>query len=259
MEVKEQIFAEERKRMTVEHLKKNQRVTVNELSELFKVSEATIRTDFREMEKDGLIKRTHGGAMLSGNSAYEKEPIQKVVEHIDEKNVIASKAVQIIDDGDTILLDTGSTTAEIAKLLGNKKRLKVVTNDIDIIKILDDFENCSIIMIGGTIRRRYNCTVGLLGDDILSRITVDKVFVAVNGISVEKGLSTPDANQADMKRKMIAAGNEIFAVCDNSKLCHNAFISFAKIEDIDALITDDKVDEATVKQFQEVGIEVIGY
>jgi DeoR family fructose operon transcriptional repressor len=247
-------FSEERKQIIMEILNDKKRIVVPELCKLFNTSPATIRNDLNELQEAGLLKRTHGGAILNKQVSYENSFI-KEVEHLAEKQAIAKQAIRLINDGDTIVIDTGTTTMELAKLLHTKNRLTIVVNDITIAAELERTCEASIVFIGGYVRRGLHCTVGPLAHIALRDLNVDKAFIATNGLTIE-GLSTPDMYQADIKKMMLEIADHTIILADSSKFGNTAFKLFARLEDFDTLITDDAADANTLNRFREHGINV---
>ena len=248
-------FSEERKQIIMEMLNNKQRIVVPELCELFHTSPATIRNDLNDLQKAGLLKRTHGGAILNKQVSHENAFVQDV-EHLTEKQTLANSAIELVNDGDTIVLDTGTTTFELAKLLHTKKHLTIVLNDIKIAQHLERTCNdANIVLLGGYMRKGLHCTVGPLTEASLKDIKVDKAFIATNGITAD-GLSTPDMYQADVKKMMIQIASDVIVLADSSKFGHSAFQLFARLSDINALITDSNVDKEEIAKYQDYGVNV---
>lgn len=253
---KELLFAEERKSRIIELLKENSKLLVPDLCEYFNVSPATIRNDLRELENAGLLKRTHGGAISNTKTGFELNSYQKEVKNLAEKKAIARFAAELVEDGDTIALDTGTTTLEFARMLTGKKGITVVLNDIAIASFLEDNSDASIILIGGILRKSFHCTIGPTAVKALSGLNVDKAFMATNGITVKKGLTTPDINQAEVKKAMIEIASEIIVLCDSSKIGNYGFAQVAPVTSVHRIITDDKIDERDAGDFKALGITV---
>jgi len=249
-------FAEERKQMIVETVNKNIKTTVAELCEKFSVSPATVRNDLRELEEAGLLKRTHGGAICNNRANFEPNAYQKEVERIEQKRAIAEVAAAYVNEGDTIALDTGTTTFELAKLLVSYKNLTVVTNDLQIAAYLERNANASIIMAGGAVRRNFHCTAGQKALDTLDDLNVDKAFVGANGVSIERGLSTPNIDTANVKSALINISEETYLLTDSTKFNKNSFVKFAGLEEIHVVITDDGIDGETLESIRALGITV---
>ena len=251
------LYAEERKMRILELIKENDKVSVLQLCDYFNVSGATIRNDLRELEGSKLLKRTHGGAMLKTKTGFELDAQHKEGYYQAEKEKIALLALNLIEDGDTIILDTGTTTLELAKKLSSKRNLTVVINDIQIARTLEEIEDMNIIFIGGAIRKRFHCTVGNLGTAMIAGLAVDKAFMATNGISLNKGATTPEVNQAEIKKAMLAIASKIVILCDSSKIGRSSFAQFAKIQQVDIIITDSSINDNFKQGFEAQGIEVM--
>ncbi|MCL2057733.1 MAG: DeoR/GlpR family DNA-binding transcription regulator [Oscillospiraceae bacterium] len=243
-----QLFAEERRERILLLLKENSKLLVPELCAYFKVSPATIRNDLRDLETAGKLKRTHGGAIPVGKSSFELNSSQKEVSSQNEKRRIASKAATFIEDGDTIALDTGTTTLELAKQITNRQDLSVVTNDLVIASYLENNSNTNVILLGGMLRKGFHCTVGPAVQSQLSEYSVDKVFMAANAISLEKGFTTPGIDMAEVKKSMMSIASQVFFLIDSSKFGRITFIRFAGLGDTDKIITDEGIGKATLAQ-----------
>lgn len=252
------LFVEERKMKILEFIEEHRKATVVELCQQFKVSSATIRNDLRDLETAGLLIRTHGGAMVKTKTGLEPDMSLRKVQNLDEKRRIAAAALRLVEDGDTIILDTGTTTCELARLLGEKRNLTVVTNDLPIALLLEEFEEVRVVLVGGMVRKKFHCTVAssFSGMNALSGLAVDKAFMAANGFSLEKGASTPDMNHSETKKLMISIAARVILLFDSSKMGRNSFAIFAPLDRIDVVVTDFlKEDER--RQMEESGIEPI--
>ncbi|MDR1291993.1 MAG: DeoR/GlpR family DNA-binding transcription regulator [Clostridiales Family XIII bacterium] len=236
-----QLFAEERKGLIIKKLKEDAKVLVQDLSEQFDVSQATIRTDLRELEKGGLLVRTHGGAILTGKMGLELTSEQKEVSQRDEKKRIAANALSQVDDGDTIAIDTGTTTFEFADTLSARRGLTIVTNDIGIAANLEKKTNHHIILIGGELRKGFHCTIGAKALEALKDINVDKTFLAANAFTLDRGFSTPNIEHAEIKKRLREISLKTFLLMDSGKIGKIAFYTFAEAGDIDVLITDSGI------------------
>jgi DeoR family transcriptional regulator, fructose operon transcriptional repressor len=253
------MFAEERKLKIIDFLMEHRKATVAELVSYFNVSKTTIRNDLREIEKDKLLIRTHGGAMVRTRTGYEPDPYEKQIKNVEEKKQIALAALDLIDDGDTVILDTGTTTMELALLLSRKKNLRVITNDLLIALCLEDNPDIiDLLFVGGIIRKKYHCTLKYrnASAEMLEGLTVDKAFITANGFSPQKGATTPDIGQAEIKTLLIAASSSVVLLCDSSKIGNDYFIQFARVDEIDKLITD-KIDPKERERLEEQGLDVI--
>lgn len=251
-----ELFAEERRREIAALLQERRRVLVAELAERFGVSEATIRRDLAILEQMGLLQRTHGGAILTEPMGWELRLEERETLHLEEKVRIGQKAAELIRDGDIILLDAGTTTIQVAKAIKGRRQVTVVTNALNIATELFGSPGIEVIFIGGTLRPPTAAAIGPFAEEVLSRLNVDKVFLATNGISLERGLTTPHPGEARTKQAMAAAGREVIVVADHSKFGKVYFAQIVPLHAIDALITDDRADPAVLRQIEALGIQV---
>ena len=252
------LFVEERKQKILEHIAAQRKATVVELCELYRVSSATIRNDLRDLEAAGLLLRTHGGAMVKSKTGHEQDMIARGVQNLEAKRAIAQAALSLIEDGDMIVLDTGSTVLELARCLERKRDVTVVTNDLSIATLLEDCESVKIVFLGGIVRKRFHCTLfnDRFGQDMLSGLTVDKAFMGLNSFSLEKGASTPDLGHAETKKLMMSIAAKVVLLFDASKLGRNSFAQFAAPDAVDTIVIDT-ISDLDRKALEDSGIEVI--
>lgn len=250
------IFAEERQAQILSILKRNKKVLVNDLCKTLEVSAVTVRNDLTDLESKGLLTRTHGGAILNSKATFEEISSQKEVKNIRQKQAIAAKAIQYMEDGDTIALDTGTTTMVFAEQLVAKKGLTVITSDLKIALFLEENSDANIILLGGMIRQGYHCSVGPIAQNAIESLFVDKCFMATNGLTVQQGLSTPNLDQAEIKRLMIRHSNQIFVLCSGEKVGRNSLVSVAPAEVIHVLITDEYADANELAKLNDLNIEI---
>ena len=253
---RERIFVEERKRGVLEFVHEHKRATVAELCVRFEVSPATMRSDLRDLEQEGLLIRTHGGATVKDKARFELEAWEKGIQRSPEKRAVARRALEHVEDGDTILLDTGSTTLQLAPLLSARNEITVVTNDLVIAQLLEDHPSATVHMVGGVVRKRFHCTVGTRAEQFLQGLKVDKAFMAANSFSVESGATTPDLQHAEIKRRMMAIATKVFLLVDSSKLGKSSFAQFAAADAIDCLVID-AIGAEEARVLEELGVEVL--
>ncbi|MCX7030869.1 MAG: DeoR/GlpR transcriptional regulator, partial [Spirochaetes bacterium] len=191
-------------------------------------------------------------------TGLELDMVQRGTQHLAEKRRIAERALELIEDGDTIILDTCTTCLELARLLGHRRDLTVVTNDLPIALCLESVETVRVLFMGGLVRRNYHCTVihGSAGRDILAGLSVDKAFMACNSFSVEKGASTPDINHAETKKLMMSIAAKVILLFDSSKLGRTSFALFAPLDTIDTIVTD-AIGAEDRAPLEENGIDVL--
>lgn len=240
------MFAEERKTEILQLIRIGNPVTVSSLSQRFGVSESTVRRDLQELEDNGLVQRTHGGA-ISVQTGFEMSFQEKEVCFLAEKQQIASLAAGLVNDGETVLLDSGTTTLEIARLLRTRK-ITVATNSMDIAQVFAEEAAVETVLLGGTLRKNTRALVGYLTNDALRKMYFDKVFLATNGIDPEFGITTPNLTEAETKRYMLRAGSQKILVADSSKIRRRSLSRICGLEDIELLITDDGLTDTDRQQ-----------
>lgn len=253
------LLPEERRRRIVEMLHQAERLTVSDLVERFGVSRVTARADLDYLAGQGALVRSHGGALkhMDLRSDY---PLQlKQTLHHAEKVRIANAAVKLINDGDTIAFDSGTTTCEIAKQIGrlNLSSLTVITNALNIANELSGLPQVSLIMTGGILRHKSSSFNGPHALETLRDLNVDNLFLGADAIDVEAGLTTPDILGAQVALRMIELAQEVTVVVDASKFGRHSLTLSGKTDDIDRIITDARVSATHVDLLRARGIEVI--
>jgi len=249
------LFAEERKMRVVRLIEESGKATVAQLCERFGVSPATVRNDLRDLQESGLLVRTHGGAIRKGKTGFELFAKDREVHNLAAKQAIAQAAIEMIEDGDRIVLDTGTTTLQLARLLGLRNNLTVVTNDLEIARTLEDIASVQTVLLGGIVRSGFHCTISV-GDPQAAGLLADKAFMGANSFSLDRGAMTPDIRQAGMKKSMMAISTKVVLLCDSSKLQTASFAQFAATNEIDAMVTD-RIDRATQDALEEQGVEIV--
>ena len=252
------MFAKERKEIILNLLEKNKRITIKELVKELNVSGTTIRTYLSELEEQKKLVRTHGGAILIEDLMMAEDTIvSRQDKSMNEKKEIAQIASKLINEGDTILLDSGTTCLELAKAIKEYNRLTVITNDLQIALEIQKGTNINAIFLGGTIRNNYECTIGSTVIKALKNYSVDKAFIAANALSILKGATTPYLENSLVKEAMIQCGQQKILLCDSSKIGKRTLCTFAEIKEFDILVTDNNITETDRKQIEEHGLKVI--
>lgn len=252
------MLSAERKRNILKYIQKKPAVTVTELAEVFEVSAVTIRKVLNELSREGQIERTHGGAMSVDLSRYEEKELKKEVVNIDLKRQIAEKAIRFVENGNSIIMDAGSTTMELAKLIVERKvkDLTIITNAFNIADIFRENKEYDLIFMGGQYRNGILSCVGPLTIDGLRRLHADKCFIGANGVSVDYGYTTPNMLEAEVKRTAMSRSRESFALVDSSKF-GNVFLSHvAGISEIDFMITDNKLPKDMENKILSAGVNL---
>lgn len=251
------MLAIERRNRILAKLKAEKHVVVSELAKLFSVSEETIRRDLDRMEKDGLVVKSYGGAVLSESGTSELPFIVRKRSNVEEKLIIAEIAASLVNDGDAIILDASSTAVFIAQKLKSKKNITLITNSVEVLMELSDVTGWRILSTGGTLKEESCALVGPLAESMLAAYHVDKVIISCKGVDENGGFSDSNDSHAALKHRMLACGaQKIFAV-DSSKFGKRSFIEISGFDGIDAVITDRIPPEPWGKLLASHGVEVL--
>jgi DeoR/GlpR family transcriptional regulator of sugar metabolism len=252
------LFATERRQLILEILREKKRVTVKDLAKDVNVSEATLRTDLNILEEEGLLSRTHGGAVLNDNLPPKKSFSEREKKNRDSKVIIAKKAIDFISHKDCILLDASTTSLELARLIRNSnKRITVVTNGISQAVELKENPGINVILIGGMVRTGSMGIEGLLGKSILDNINIDTIFTSASGFTIEDGLTDFNVYEVELKRVMVEKANKVVALIDSSKVGACSIATFAKTEKIDIFICDKELPSEIRESLVQKNIKVL--
>lgn len=248
------MLAIDRHEKIMQILSKNKSISVKTLCDLLQASEATIRRDLTLLENEHKLERTHGGAFINDSVPlnYEETFNQKEFMAADEKKRIAQCAFEILKPNDSIIIDSGTTALELARLIGESSLpLLVITNATTIASILSKNDNVEFYVLGGKVRLNTLATVGSLAIDMIKRFNVNKAFVGVNGITVENGLTTPDFDEAEIKKTMLSIAEERIVLADSTKFQKVARCQIAPLSMVDRIITDYKLSNLHYDQFKQ--------
>lgn len=253
------MLAIERRNEILEKLQTDRRVVVSELSQLYDVSEETIRRDLEKLVNDGYAIKSYGGAVINENVNIELPFNIRKNRNIIGKQHIAELIMGLVNDGDSIMLDASTTAVYIAKALQEKgkKNLTVITNSIEIIIELFDVQDWTILSTGGASREGSFALVGPQTDRMLSSYHVDKAIISCKGIDVSAGFTDSDDLHANNKRTMLKAAKDRILAIDSSKFDRIAFAEIGNLEDLTAVITDEKPEERWLQIFKNSGIQCI--
>lgn len=251
------MFAEERYSIIMQMLNERSSIKVSEIAAILNISESTVRRDLQEMEDMHLLMRTHGGAVTVKNRTnFEPSFLDKKDEMMEQKISIAEAASNMIEDGDTIILDSGTTTLEIAKRI-KAKNITVLTNSIDIAAELFQKDSIETIVTGGKLRSNTRAMVGHIAESVFRDFRVDKVFIGANGISIEDGVTTPNDVEAQTKRTMVKYANKVIVVADSSKFENVCFSIICSLKDVNTIVTSRDLPEELVNKYSNLGIRII--
>ncbi|MCW2875982.1 MAG: D-beta-D-heptose 1-phosphate adenosyltransferase [Sphaerisporangium sp.] len=251
------MYAEERQQEILRRARAVGRVDVVTLGEEFSVTTETIRRDLTVLERAGVLRRVHGGAIPVERLGFEPALATRDEVMTAEKERIAKAAMAELPEDGAIIIDAGSTTGRLVQVLPADRELTVIVNSPPLATVLATRANLSVIMLGGRVRGRTLATVDDWALRPLSRLNVDVAFMATNGCSVAKGLTTPDTAEAAIKRAMIKAANRSVLLADHTKFSDTYLARFASMSEIDVVITDTGIDPATVADVAAAGPEVV--
>lgn len=252
------LLVEERRRRILEILETQERVTVEELVGRFGVSAVTIRGDLDALSAVGAVVRSHGGALKRIEARDEPITVKETLHHA-EKTRIAQAALRMISDGETIILDSGTTTVEIARQIKTSdfQALNVITNALNIAMELANLPHVRVIMIGGLLRQMAFSLVGPSAEHALRGLHADRLFLGVDGLDPEIGLMTPDVLEAKLNAIMIEIAREVVVVADSSKFQRRSMSVIAKLDKVNKLITDNNAPPEMLAALRTRNVEVL--
>jgi DeoR family transcriptional regulator of aga operon len=250
------LMIEERRRRIRELLREEGRVRVEALAARFGISQVTIRADLSILESAGALTRTHGGALLLPEADQSLDV--KQLQHRAEKQRIAAAAAGLIRDGETIILDSGTTTAEIARHIRtlDLKSINVITNGLNIAALLIDVPSVRLIVPGGILRRESNSLSGPMAESTLATLRANRLYLGADGIDPQIGVMTPHLAEAELNAKMIGISQQVVVVADSSKFARRNISLIARVEQLHLLITDRAAPQGAIEQLRQCGVEV---
>ena len=253
------MYAEERRQAMADLIAQRGRLSVNELADAYAVTTETVRRDLSTLERAGVIRRVHGGAVpAEALTLLEPAVGDRQLAQAEQKERIAQAAVALLPgDGGSVLLDAGTTTSRLATLLPVDRRLTTITNAVPIAARLAGLTSVDLHLLPGRVRRTTQAAVGEDTVAALSLLRVDVAFVGANGIDLAHGLTTPDHAEAAAKRAMVRAARRVVVLADSTKVGQEHTVRFADLADVDVLVTDDGLDDLDRKGLEERGIEVV--
>lgn len=251
------MYAEERQQQIMQLARSVGRVHVASLATQFSVAAETVRRDLAVLERQGGLRRVHGGAVVLDRLGYEPAVAAREGVMTAEKERIAKAALDELPDEGAILLDAGTTTARLAAILPTDRELTVVVNAVDVATRLTGHGNLTVLILGGRIRGRTMAAVDMWALRALEETYVDIAFMATNGVSPRRGLTTPDPTEAAVKRAMIASARRTVLLVDHTKFGNDHLIRFGDLADVDTLITDNGLDADLAAELASHGPRVV--
>ena len=250
------MFAVERRSRIMTLLNEKKSIFVQETAPLFGVTEETIRRDLKVLENQGLIVRTHGGAVLSDDVKAEFPLSIREGINISAKDAIGRHAAGLVNDGDTLILDASTSSLYVAKYIKCKKGLTVITNAERVALELSECGEITVICTGGTMRHSSLSYVGRVAENALRNFHAEKVFFSCKGFTPSRGLTDSNEQESDLRKLMIGCSNTAVFLCDHSKLDKVGYVTTAQVEDIDLFVTDSETPPEWVEKIRSLGVGV---
>ncbi|WKS94973.1 DeoR/GlpR family DNA-binding transcription regulator [Riemerella columbina] len=241
----------------LDQLKQENHVLVSELAKALEVSEVTIRKDFKVLEKKGLLFRNHGGASLVNPYVVDRPISHKQHLNKSEKNRIAIAATEVIEDHDVVILGSGTTVLNMVESFPKDKTVTVITSSLLIANMLSQYEKIAVIQIGGEVRRSSQSTVGPVAQKFMEEISANKLFLGVDGIDLDFGISTSNTAEAHLNRMMIKNASKTYILSDHSKFGKKGLGQICSLRNIDCLITDQSPSEEIKKTLEKLSIQLV--
>ena len=248
---------QERRHEILDNVQRTGRASVADLSVAYGVSEVTIRTDLQMLAEQGLLVRTHGGAIPAGRLSPELSLALRRQQQTLAKDHIGEAGAALIEDGDALWLDTSSTALAIARHLTHHRHVTVITNSIAIVQELIDCPHLAVVVPGGRLRAETASLIGLDGLDFVRRFNIQKGFFGAHGLTMDEGLTDVSVDEADVKRVLVDLCRQVVAVLDATKWGSVGLASFAPLDQIDTIITDQSAPPDLVAQARAVGVDVL--
>ena len=249
---------DKRRDKILEMLSKKGSVEVVELAKLFNRSEMSIRNDLNYLSDMGRLQRIYGGALSWSTGTLEVSLRDKLMRNLREKSMIGTAAADLVHEGDSIMLDSGTTTQQVAKNLSNTRNLTVITNGINIINTLAGIDEIALYTVGGQINARSFAIVGSDAERSLERYYAKLCVISVDGVDLERGLTNNSQSDANITRILLKQSGRKILVSDSSKFGKIALVPISPLADMDVLVTDDKAPATFVEAARDLGLEVIG-
>ncbi|WP_051579455.1 DeoR/GlpR family DNA-binding transcription regulator [Pseudonocardia acaciae] len=253
------MFAAERRQLVLELVRNQGAVSLRELAAAVRASDVTVRRDLRYLESAGLLSRRHGGAVAAtgpAGASHEPTYTEKTRQAAEEKAAIAAAAVELVSDGDAVVLGAGTTTQALARRLASFAELTVVTNSLLVAQALARSRHIEVVLAGGALRGSILATIGPAAEQMLAGMRVTTAFISGNGLTAARGLSTPNISVASMDRALVSTAARVAVLADRTKIGVEAVVQTVPAERIDHLYTDDGADADELARLTELGVHV---
>jgi DeoR family fructose operon transcriptional repressor len=253
------MLVHERHNAILQLLHESQSIKATDLIAKFGVSFETVRRDLESLEKEGFLKRVHGGATLPASDYRKELPFTvRELKRVQEKSELAHTASNFVAEGQSLFLDVSTTNTEFAKVLMKKfERLTILTNSFPISSLLMNKSGFTIIFVGGVVRNAEQCVVGDIAEHFISQFHADTFFMSTSGISLTAGLTDYGIGEIQLKKKMLERSNKVIVLADSSKFNAVSLSSICGLSDVERIVTDTKIDPEVLQTYRHHGIEVI--
>jgi len=248
---------EEREKIILQMLDQNGFIEISDIESQCGISAITARRDLNELAKKGFLSRTHGGAVRDESIIHLFSFAKRIDKNAENKTFISEFASQFIHNNETIIMDSGTTIFRLCSFITKRKNLRVITNSLPVVSELMKYQEIKIFLIGGEVLSERKATYGPITADHISQYHANKAFIGADGISFKSGLTVQDVNEATRIRAMIDAADEVYLLCDSTKVEKDSLYKLAPISAIDYLVTDRRISEDIVKMYQENGVSIL--
>ncbi|MFZ0281179.1 MAG: DeoR/GlpR family DNA-binding transcription regulator [Bacteroidales bacterium] len=246
-----------RKKLILQMLDKNEAITIKEIVNKCKISEITARRDLISLEQRGIIKRTHGGAILTSGLPDLFGFDIKAIENREQKIEICKNAASFIEENDTIYMDCGTTVYFLARFITRYKNLRVITNSLPVVSELMPYPQIKLYLIGGELDNSRKALYGQMTENLIARYKADKAFIGAGGVSLEHGLSSVDEKEASITIKMAQAAKKVYLLCDSSKVENDSYFTYSSLSLVSYFITDKGLDRNFLELYKNKGLNMI--
>ncbi|MEH6681430.1 MAG: transcriptional repressor AgaR [Sediminicola sp.] len=247
----------DRRFIIVQELDQKGKVDISELAQMFGVSEVTIRNDLAKLENRNVLVRARGGAMKMDPVGVDYTISEKDKINIKAKQSIGLKAADFVNDGDTIMIDSGTTVMQLVRKLTKKNDLTIITNALNVVNHIHNYENIQIIIPGGFLRKKSFSLIGIPAERNIRNYFCDKLFLGIDGLDVDYGLSTPNVEEAHLNGIMIEMSKQLIVLADSSKIGKRSLAFICPVSKIDILITDSGISNDQKMALENAGIRVV--
>lgn len=248
---------EDRKKTILKQLEKQEKVQVHMLAKELEVSPETIRRDLDRLEKDGKLKKVYGGAIKVNMDIWEPPFSERTQINSNEKSAIGRLAASLVNEGETIMIDNGTTPLEVIRHIRDRKDVTIVTHSVTALLLAMEMFKGKVFFTGGELNPQLQTVTGSLSEQALQQFNVHKAFISIGGISMEEGITDYTLNEASISRKMMERSIETFILADHSKFGKRTFAKISSLQDVSAIITDQGCSTDWIQQLEENGIDIL--